>query len=389
MSLLQRLPRPPTEADFSSRLRSAAVAARVGLLLGVCFLIAFTTGLISHYAQSGDQALGFPTRPVWGYRASQALHVVAGTAAIPLLLIKLWVVYPRLFQSMPRRPGPLLRAGLERGSIAALVAASILELAIGTMNVAQWYAWRFDFKQTHYGLAWVVIGSLVVHVAVKLPIIRAALGEDVDSGTQDRATATEPGVISRRDLVRVSWLAAAVAVVAGSTAASTAPVLNRLAVLSPRSVRAGIPINRTAQEAGVVAAATSPDFRCTLSFGERTQAVGLTELRQMPQSTHTLPIACVEGWSASGRWTGVSLRSLLDRIGAPTGHEVRISSLQRHGPGRITVLPANFVDDERTLLALQLDGEPLSVDHGFPARLIAPNRPGALQTKWVTGIEVL
>ena len=42
-----------------------------------------------------------------------------------------------------------------------------------------------------------------------------------------------------------------------------------------------------------------------------------------------------------------------------------------------------------TMVALQLEGTPLDIDHGFPARLIAPNRPGALQTKWLNRIEVL
>ena len=42
-----------------------------------------------------------------------------------------------------------------------------------------------------------------------------------------------------------------------------------------------------------------------------------------------------------------------------------------------------------TLLALGLDGESLSIDHGYPARIIAPNRPGVLQTKWVDRIEVI
>ena len=50
--------------------------------------------------------------------------------------------------------------------------------------------------------------------------------------------------------------------------------------------------------------------------------------------------------------------------------------------------PANFAADDRTLLALDLAGEPLSLDHGFPCRLIAPNRPGVLQTKWVSRLEV-
>lgn len=39
-------------------------------------------------------------------------------------------------------------------------------------------------------------------------------------------------------------------------------------------------------------------------------------------------------------------------------------------------------------LTLRLDGAPLAPDHGYPLRLIAPNRPGVLQTKWVTKVVV-
>jgi DMSO/TMAO reductase YedYZ molybdopterin-dependent catalytic subunit len=68
---------------------------------------------------------------------------------------------------------------------------------------------------------------------------------------------------------------------------------------------------------------------------------------------------------------------------------VLVESLQPSGPFRETTLQANFAEDDRTLLALMLNGEPLALDHGFPCRLIAPNRPGVLQTKWVARLEVL
>jgi DMSO/TMAO reductase YedYZ molybdopterin-dependent catalytic subunit len=45
--------------------------------------------------------------------------------------------------------------------------------------------------------------------------------------------------------------------------------------------------------------------------------------------------------------------------------------------------------DRDTLLATGIDGEVLHPDHGFPARLIAPNRPGVEQTKWVGRLEVV
>ncbi len=62
-----------------------------------------------------------------------------------------------------------------------------------------------------------------------------------------------------------------------------------------------------------------------------------------------------------------------------------MTSLQTRGAFDESTLPANFADDDRTLLALALDGEPLAIDHGYPCRIIAPNRPGVLQTKWVSG----
>lgn len=112
------------------------------------------------------------------------------------------------------------------------------------------------------------------------------------------------------------------------------------------------------------------------------------DLLALEQREEELPIACVEGWSASGRWSGVRLRDLLDLVDAPAGRDVTVTSLQEKGPYRVTHLQGNFADDDRTLLALGLDGETLALDHGYPARLIAPNRPGVLQTKWVARLEV-
>src|SRR5262245_20115385 len=207
--------RIPREDDFRSRLRSPAVAARVGLWLGICFGVAFVTGLISHYAQQAHQPVPFPTSPSWGYRVTQGLHVVAGTAAVPLLLVKLWTVFPKLFSRPPRRMAELVVHGAERLSIAVLVAAAIFQLASGLANTAQWYPWHFHFRATHYAVAWIAIGALLVHIAVKLPIIRSALGSDVDTDALDRpTTARVDGVLSRRGLLRTTWGAAAVATLA-------------------------------------------------------------------------------------------------------------------------------------------------------------------------------
>ncbi len=379
----------PNESDFTSRLRSPAVAARVGVWLGICFGICFVTGLISHETYVAHPFIAFPTRPVWLYRVTQGLHVTTGTAAIPLLLVKLWSVFPKLFSRPPMRVRLLLVESLERGSIAVLVAASIFQLASGVLNTSQWYPWGFDFRSTHYAMAWIAIGALVVHIAVKLPVIRDVLGADIDAGIHDRASMTGTPPISRRGLVRSAFLASGVAALA--TAGSTVPFLRKVSVFEIRdgSGPAGIPINKSAKAAGVIPAALSESYRLTIAHGSRELALSRADLEQLRQRTHDLPIACVEGWSASGTWTGVRLRDLLDLVGAPQGHDVRVVSLQRYGAFGNTLLPNQFVDDPLTLLATGLNGEKLALDHGYPCRLIAPDRPGVFQTKWVQRLEVL
>ncbi len=168
------------------------------------------------------------------------------------------------------------------------------------------------------------------------------------------------------------------------------PWLRRVSVLGVRSGDGpqGVPINKSAAAAGVLSTATSAAYRLTVRVGDRSHDFSLAELRALPQTTASLPIACVEGWSAGATWTGVRMRDLLDRVDAPSGRDLLVSSLQPSGPYRVTVLPANFADDPRTLVALQLGGQPLSIDHGFPCRLIAPDRPGVLQTKWLHSLEV-
>jgi hypothetical protein len=379
----------PREADFSSWLRSPAVTARVGLWLGVSFGLAFVTGVISHWAQTPSPWLPFPTGPSWGYRVTQGVHVIAGTAAVPLLLVKLWTVFPKLLARPPRRVGELARHGMERVSIAVLVSAAVFELASGLANAAQWYPWHFGFRSTHYAVGWIAIGALAVHVAVKLPIIRRALTSDVDSTVQDRpAMAGEAGVMSRRGLLRTTWAAAGVAVLA--TAGATVPSLRRVSVLGVRSGEGpgGVPINHTATQRGVVADATSAAYRLVVAYAGHETSFTLDQLRAMPQTTASLPIACVEGWSAGATWTGVPVRDLLAESGAPTRSDVVVRSLQRAGGERYSYLTPDFTDHAHTLLALAMNGEPLSLDHGFPCRLIAPNRPGVSQTKWVARIEV-
>src|SRR6476646_543999 len=242
----------PRTEDFSSPVHDTKVVARVGIWLGVAFTICFVTVLVSHLHQHPLTWLPLPATPEWGYRVTQGLHVSAGMASVPLLLAKLYAVYPRLF----RRP-VLGTVGqqLRRASVAVLVAAAVLQVFTGVANVAQWYVFGFGFTAVHYAVAWVVVGALLVHVAVFLPVISRALGEDLSTPDEERRTVEVAG--SARGL---RWfLGSALGVATGAvalTVGQTVPALEPLALLArrhPSRSPSGIPINRTAAQAGITA----------------------------------------------------------------------------------------------------------------------------------------
>jgi len=70
------------------------------------------------------------------------------------------------------------------------VASSLFELLTGFLNILGWYPWHFGFVQTHFWVAWVVAGSILLHVAVKLPVIRRGLATPLDGPV--RAAAPDP-----------------------------------------------------------------------------------------------------------------------------------------------------------------------------------------------------
>lgn len=368
---------------FRGGLHDARTATSIGRWLGPAFAVCFVTGLVSHFMQHppGWLANSIPSRPAWGYRLTQGLHVASGIAAVPLLLVKLWTVYPRLFEWPPVRS---VKHALERLSVAVLVAGAVFELATGLLNTAQWYPWPFSFVPVHYAVAWLVVGALVLHIAVKAPEIRA------------HWTRRSPGSLAlpaqegpdRRSLLAA--VGAAVGAVTLTTVGQSFTPLKNFLLFAPRHPDHGpqsLPVNRTAVAAGV-GRIGAEDYRLVVT-GPRPYTLTLDELRALPQHEVELPIACVEGWSKSARWTGVRVVDLLERAGAPAQARVRVVSLQLRGGYRVSEMGHHHARDPLTLLALRLNGEELAPDHGFPARLIAPNRPGVLQTKWVGRLEVL
>ncbi len=382
---------PLREGTFTSPLHHPRVASALGIALGVAFVTCFLTGWLSHLIQHPAPWFDWPARPAGLYRITQGVHVATGIAAIPLLLAKLWVVTPR-FWSWPPVAG--IAHAVERVALIPLVGGSLLLLATGVVNIAGWYPWRFGFIQGHYAAAWITIGALVVHVGAKLPTVVTSLrrADTTAPGRQPPPGETAIGAAdrARRDFLVATGAAAGLVTLV--TVGQTVRPLRALAVLAPRDPAVGpqgFPVNRSAARARVTDLARDPAYRLVVE-GDVTTPLSLsrTELAALPQTTAILPIACVEGWSATASWRGVPVRALLAAAGAPAGARVTVESLEPRGPYRRSALTAAHAHDPATLLALQVNGEPLDLEHGYPLRLIGPNRPGVMNTKWVGRLVV-
>jgi DMSO/TMAO reductase YedYZ molybdopterin-dependent catalytic subunit len=399
---------------WRSPLRGPWLTSVLGSVLLVVLPVVTITGLLSYVAygpQARPEDVGvlhlpffdWPTGPSWAYRLSQGLHVVLGLVMIPVVLAKLWSVIPRLFVFPPVRS---VAHALERITLLMLVGGVLFEIATGVLNIQYDYVFGFSFYTAHYYGAWVFIAGFVSHVALKLPSmvrglrsrsllqeLRTPLAdtrpEDDDSGLV--ATDPAPATISRRGALALVGGGSALMLLltAGQTLGGPA---RRLALLLPRGRDIGdgpndFPVNRTAVAAGVTSAAGDAGWRLSLTGGADDVELDRPALLAMAQHTATLPIACVEGWSSTQSWTGVRLRDLAALAGVDQPSAALVSSLEESGTFNQATLHGGQVLHPDSLLALSVNGVDLSLDHGFPARVIVPALPGVLNTKWVRSIR--
>ncbi|MGC4971505.1 molybdopterin-dependent oxidoreductase [Streptomyces sp. DT199] len=400
-----RDPRLPTSPGFwRSPLRGPWFTSVLGLVLLAGITVLFVTGLLSYAAYNPNLSpvndktpdkgiLGFylfawPTDPHWLYRLNQGVHVTLGITLIPVLLAKLWSVVPRLFTLPPARS---LAHALERVSLLLLVGGGLFEFVTGVLNVQLDYVFPGSFYPLHFYGAWVFFAAFVAHALLKTPTALRnlrRLREEKDDLVSPRPA--EP-TVSRRGAL---WFVGggSVLLFATTVGQNLGGPLRRTALLAPHgggepgSGPNGFQINKTAAYAGIDTAETAEDtWRLVVTGRTGTIRLSRARLAELPLYSSALPIACVEGWSTPDQWwRGVRLRDLAALVGYEDDPpDVFVESLQRHGAFRKAALRANQVADPRSLLALYVNGEELSPDHGHPARIIVPAAPGVLNTKWV------
>ncbi len=413
-------PPGPTRPQFwRSPLRGPWLTSLLGSALLPLILVCAVTGFLSQAAYNpglGNNSLlpdggiginlyffSWPTSPSWLYAFTQGLHIASGLLALPILLAKLWSVMPKLFEWPPIRSISHL---LERASLALLVGGSLFVFFTGILNIQVYYPWPFRFLTAHYYGAIVFIAAFLLHISVKLPLayrtfkekgvlrpLRADLAHTVaEPYEKERTAPLEPSAptISRRAMLATVGAASLGAGFVALSQSVGGP-LRSLGLLSPHGHQLnngpnGFQINKTAASVRIKPSQTGASWRLQLA-GARKTKLSREQLLAMPQHTYDLPIACVEGWSTTQRWTGVRLRDLAAAVGVANAGEVLVESLQGGGALRMATLSSGQIADERSLLALRVNGADLSLDHGYPARVIVPAAPGVHCTKWVSSMQ--
>ncbi|AKA01955.1 membrane protein [Streptomyces noursei ZPM] len=388
-----------------------------GLVLLIGIPLIFVTGMLSYAAynpgldrindQTPDKGLfGFylfdwPTHPYWLYRLTQGVHVTLGVVLLPVLLAKLWSVIPKLFEWLPVRS---VAHALERLSLLLLVGGVIFEFVTGIANIQLFYVFPGSFYTLHFYGAWVFIAAFVVHVSLRLGRMTRALRSRslaAELRTDLAHTRPEPpdpdGLVPTAPAPPTMTRRGALAMVGGGSllllvvtaGQSIGGWVRGTALLAPHN-RApgsgpnGFQINKTAASVGVTPAHVGPAWRLEIHGPGPTLVLTRAQLLAMPQHAAALPIACVEGWSTPNQqWSGLRLADLAALAGLPDAGSVLVQSVQPPGPYSSVVLRGNQIHDPRSLLALRVNGADLSLDHGFPARVIVPANPGVNNTKWV------
>lgn len=113
------------------------------------------------------------------------------------------------------------------------------------------------------------------------------------------------------------------------------------------------------------------------------------EFQNLPKVKVFADFHCVTRWSRLGNvWEGVSTRTLVDLAGG-VKPECRFVLAYGYDQGWTTNLPLSDFLAEDALVAVTHDGEPLTEEHGGPARLIVPQLYAWKSAKWLAGVEFL
>jgi len=125
-------------------------------------------------------------------------------------------------------------------------------------------------------------------------------------------------------------------------------------------------------------------------------ALSLADLRGLGTSVQITKHQCIQGWCAVAEWGGVPLARILEVVKPTTQarHIVFYAFDDKgltEGEGRYGyyygTIPLHLATNPQTILALEMNGAPLPVEHGAPIRLRIETQLGFKMVKWIKAIE--
>jgi DMSO/TMAO reductase YedYZ molybdopterin-dependent catalytic subunit len=302
----------------------------------------------------------------WALPAASAaplydLHRALGVAVILLLGWKQAISVASLRRRLRHQPWD---RSVWWGGVAAV--ALLLTLGIGV-------AWTLNLIS--FDLLW-GYSPMNVHVALGIGLLPFVGWHMLKRRRQNAASAP---IASRRSLLRVGSLGLAT-VVGWRAIERLAPGVRLVSGSKPTN---SFSANEFPAEIWLLDSVPSIDA-AGWRLGVLSREFSLAELiYSFPRREVQAVLDCTSGWWTEQIWSGVSLLDVLHTAGAATdASEVAVVSTTGH---RI-VLP--LVDLEHALLASHVGGEVLSPGHGYPIRLVVPNRRGYHWVKWVQRIDV-
>ena len=138
---------------------------------------------------------------------------------------------------------------------------------------------------------------------------------------------------------------------------------------------------------GAVPNINATTWRLTISglVGNSTQFT-YDEIISFPSKSVTATLKCVEGPSATAKYTGVQLKYVLDLVGVQVGAQEVIFYAADGYSSSLTLEDASADD---VILAYEMNGERLPSDQGFPLKLVAPGKAGYKWVKWLERMELV
>ena len=327
------------------------------LLLGACIAALIATGLLGWLLVAGA-AVPFLD-----------LHRAVSLAFVVLLVgWKTPIVWRSVRRRLRQHGGP--RTLLASGAASALLIACLALGLAWSPGLAGYQTFGgYSALSVHVLLAFALLPPLVWHVYGRRDVAPPAVR-----------------LLSRRAALRLGGIAL------GTLAAW--PALDALAAAWNESRRftgsqraASFSANAypvTQWLADRVPDPTAQDWRLDVrGLVANPASLSADDLAHLPRVEQTAILDCTGGWWTEQRWGGVRLADVLDVRGAdPAAAEIRVISTTGHH----AALP--MAEARQALLATHVGGEPLSAGHGFPLRLVAPERRGVYWVKWVAALEV-